>query len=142
MSSFASSTIVLPSTSELRILEILWRLGKGTIEDVLQASGENPPPNYKTVQTVLRIMETKRMVTHRLSGRAFAYQTRITRDQVIRLSIQNLVKQHFGGSRAELLLNMLEDQDLKAAEMEELETLIRRYRKSKQTVDPGPGRNR
>ena len=133
---------MLPSTSELRLLEILWRLGEGTIEDVLQASGETPPPNYKTVQTFLRIMETKEFVTHRLSGRAFIYKPRITRYQVNRLSIQNLVKQNFGGSRAELLLNMLEDQDFEAAELEELETLIRRYRKSKQTAERGPGRNR
>jgi len=134
--------MVLPSTAELRLLEILWRLGEGTIEDVLRASGEIPPPNYKTVQTFLRIMETKELVTHRLSGRAFTYQPRVTRDQVNRLSIQTLVKQNFGGSRAELVLNMLEDQDFEAAELEVLESLIRRYRKSKQNTDRRAVRNR
>lgn len=140
--SFAASTVVLPSAAELRLLEILWYLGEGTIEDVLQASNEYPPPNYKTVQTILRIMETKKLVSHRLSGRAFVYQPRVMRDQVNRLSIQTLVKQHFGGSRTELLLNMLADQDFEAAELEELETLIRRYRKSKQSTDRRADRNR
>lgn len=127
--------MVLPSAAELHLLEILWRLGEGTIEDVLQASNEYPPPNYKTVQTVLRIMETKKFVSHRLSGRAFVYQPRVMRDQLNRLSIQTLVKRQFGGSRTELLLNMLEDPDCEAAELEELEAVIRRYRKSRQGSD-------
>lgn len=139
---FATSAMVLPSAAELRLLEILWRLGEGTIEDVLQASCEYPPRNYKTVQTVLRLMETKKLVSHRLSGRAFVYQPQVMRDQVNRLAIRKLVKRQFGGSRTELLLNMLEDQELKVAELEELETLIRRYRKSKQSPDRRADRNR
>jgi BlaI family transcriptional regulator, penicillinase repressor len=135
MGSFTTSAMVLPSAAELRLLEILWRLGEGTIEDVLQASCEYPPRNYKTVQTILRLMETKKLVSHRSSGRAFVYHPRVMRDQVNRLTIQRLVKRQFGGSRTELLLNMLEDQELELAELEELETLIRRYRKSKQSPD-------
>jgi predicted transcriptional regulator len=64
------------------------------------------------------------------------------RDQVNRLAIRKLVKRQFGGSRTELLLNMLQDQELKVAELEELETLIRRYRKSKQSPDRRADRNR
>jgi predicted transcriptional regulator len=77
-----------------------------------------------------------------LSGRAFVYQPQVMRDQVNRLAIRKLVKRHFGGSRTELLLNMLQDQELKVAELEELETLIHRYRKSKQSPDRRADRNR
>jgi BlaI family penicillinase repressor len=139
---FATSATVLPSAAELRLLDVLWRLGEGTIEDVLQASCEYPPRNYKTVQTVLRLMEAKKLVSHRLSGRAFVYQPQVMREQVNRLAIRTLVRRQFGGSRTELLLNMLEDQELKMAELEELETLIRRYRKSKQSPDRRADRNR
>ncbi len=138
----ASLTLLLPSTCELPLLQVLWRLGKGTIDDILQALAEYPPRNYKTVQTVLRVMETKKLVSHSLSGRAFIYQPQVMRDQVNRLAIRTLVKRQFGGSRTELLLNMLEDQELKVAELEELETLIRRYRKSKQSPDRRADRNR
>src|SRR5579864_1439903 len=127
--------MVLPTPAELRLLEILWRLGEGTIEEVLEASGENPPPNYKTVQSFLRIMKSKKLVTHRLRGRAFIYKPQVRREQVNRLSIRSLLKRHFGGSRTELLLNMLEDERIDAAELEELENLIHRYRKSKYGID-------
>ena len=137
-----ASTMVLPSPAELRLLEILWRLGKGTIEDVLQASCEHPPRNYKTVQTILRIMETKKLVSHRSSGRAFVYRPRVMREQVSRFVLQRLIKLQFGGSRTEFLLNMLEDQELELPELEELETLIHRYRKSKQSTDRRADRNK
>jgi BlaI family transcriptional regulator, penicillinase repressor len=134
--------MVLPTPAELGLLEILWRLGEGTIEEVLEASGENPPPNYKTVQSFLRIMESKKLVRHRLRGRAFIYKPQVRREQVNRLSIRSLLKRHFGGSRTELLLNMLEDERIDAAELEELENLIHRYRKSKQGTERRSERNK
>ncbi|HUE52194.1 MAG TPA: BlaI/MecI/CopY family transcriptional regulator [Terriglobales bacterium] len=121
----------VPTRGELRLLKILWRLGEGTIEDVLQASHENPLPNYKTVQTLLRIMENKKMVTHRLLGRAFVYRPRVQQDEVNRLSIRSLLQRHFEGSRSELLLNLLDDEHIEAAELDELGELIRRRRAMK-----------
>jgi BlaI family transcriptional regulator, penicillinase repressor len=134
--------MVLPTAAELRLLEILWRVREGTVEDIVEASGEDPAPNYKTVQTFLRIMETKRLVSHRLRGRAFVFKPLVRRDQVNRLSIRALLKRHFGGSRTELLLNMLEDERIDAAELEELESLIHRYRKSRQVSERRPDRNK
>jgi len=60
---------VLPTAGELRLLEILWPIGEGTVEDLLEASGKNPP-NYKTTQTLLRIMEEKKLVEPSAAGRA------------------------------------------------------------------------
>ncbi len=65
---------VLPTASELRLLQILWGMGEGTIDDIVKASGEDPAPNYKTVQTLLRIMERKRLVGHKQQGRAFLFR--------------------------------------------------------------------
>jgi predicted transcriptional regulator len=122
---------LMPTAGEHELLEILWRLGEGTIDDILRGSGEIPPPNYKTVQTLLRIMEGKRLVTHRLQGRAFVYKAKVRRDQVNRLSISAMLQSHFGGSPTELLLNLLDDERINAAELKELEELIRRHRKEK-----------
>ena len=116
--------------AELRLLEILWRLGEGTIEDFLRASEEGNPLNYKTVQTVLRIMENKKFVTHSLRGRAFVYKPRVKRHEVSRISLRSLLKRYFRGSRSELLVNLLEDERIDPNELQELERLIRSYRKA------------
>jgi BlaI family penicillinase repressor len=125
-----SRQIVIPTTAEFRLLEILWVLGEGTIEDLLLASEKKSPLNYKTVQTVLRIMENKKLVSHSTRGRAFVYRARVKRYEVSRLSTRSLLQRYFRGSRTELLVNLLEYERIGDNELLELEGLIRNYRKA------------
>ena len=125
-----SRQIVIPTTAEFRLLEILWVLEEGTIEDLLLASEKKSSLNYKTVQTVLRIMENKKLVSHSTRGRAFVYRPRVKRHEVSRLSLRSLLQRYFRGSRIELLVNMLEDERIGNRELQELEGLIRNYRKA------------
>ena len=99
--------VVLPSPGEFRLLQILWRIGGGTIEDIVKSSRENPPPNYKTVQTLLRIMERKGQVDHSQDGRAFLFRPLIGRGDLRRLSIREVVTKYFTGSRTELVVELL-----------------------------------
>ncbi len=122
-------SIVIPTTAEFRLLEILWVLEKGTIEDLLETSGDSRL-NYKTVQTVLRIMETKKLVSHSVRGRAFVYRPKVKRNEVSRVSLRSILKRYFRGSRTELLVNLLEDEQIGKNELQELEGLIRSYRKA------------
>jgi predicted transcriptional regulator len=73
-------------------------------------------------------MEEKGLVRHVSRGRVFVFTPSVSREQVGRLSVQTLLQQNFGGSPAELLVNLLESGPVKEAELEELETLIRNYR--------------
>jgi BlaI family transcriptional regulator, penicillinase repressor len=127
----AHAKTVLPTRAELRILQVLWDIGTGTVEDVISHSSLNTKPNYKTTQTILRIMEEKGLVRHVSRGRVFVFEPCVTREQVGRLSVQTLLEQNFGGSPAELLINLLEAGPVKEAELEELESLIRNYRLQK-----------
>ena len=38
---------VLPTRAELKILQVLWGLGNGTVDDVITNSTVTPKPNYK-----------------------------------------------------------------------------------------------
>lgn len=122
---------VLPTRAELRILQVLWQLGQATVEEVVSYSHSSPKPNYKTVQTLLRIMEQKGLVEHASRGRVFVFQPRVTREQVGQLSVRTLLEQNFGGSPAELLVNLLEAGPVEETELDELENLIRNYRLQK-----------
>ena len=48
------------TTAELRLMKILWDLGQGTVNDVVQALPDDDQLlAYKTVLTMLRILEQK-----------------------------------------------------------------------------------
>lgn len=117
---------VLPTRAELRILQVLWQLSQATVEEVVNQS--SPKPNYKTVQTLLRIMEQKGLARHASRGRVFVFEPRVTREEVGQLSVRTLMEQTFGGSPTELLVNLLEAGPVDETELDELEALIRNYR--------------
>ncbi len=132
-----SRKTTIPTAAEFHLLEILWCLGEGTIEELLRASEDDRPLNYKTVQSILRIMENKKFVSHSVCGRAFVYRPRVRRDQVSRLSLHSLLKRYFRNSPSELLVNLLEDERIDTDELQELERLIRDHRKARGlTVQP------
>ena len=120
---------LLPTPAELRLLEVLWRIGEGTIDDIVRAAGVNPPPNYKTVQTLLRIMEQKRQVDHKRQGRAFLFRPVLGLGDLHRLSIRQVIAKYFTGSRTELLMELLSDKRITRQELRQLEHLIRNRRK-------------
>jgi predicted transcriptional regulator len=123
-----------PTRAELRILHALWELGVGTIDEIIHHSSFSAPPNYKTTQTILRIMEEKGLACHTAGGRVFVFEPAVSREWVERLSVRVLLDQNFGGSPAKLLVNLLESGPVKEQELEELEALIRNYRIQKGEV--------
>jgi len=120
--------VILPTRGEMRILNVLWELGQATVDEVIKHPSFGTAPNYKTTQTLLRIMEEKGLARHSNRGRVFVFSPCVTRDQVVRLSVQNLLQQTFSGSLTDMMVGVIEAGSVKESELEELEALIRNYR--------------
>ena len=128
--------LALPTDAELLILDTLWELGEGTVEDVVNRSASKPRANYKTVQSLLRIMENKGFAQHKMRGRAFVFIPCVTRDEIGGLSAKRLVDRNFQGSHAAMLMNLIDSNHIKEEELDELEKLIQRYRERKVKEEP------
>lgn len=120
--------VIVPTRGEMKILNVLWELGQATVEEVIKHPSFPTPPNYKTTQTLLRIMEEKGLARHTTRGRVFVFAPCVTREQVTKLSVQNLLDQTFAGSLTEMMVGVIETGTVKESELEELEALIRNYR--------------
>lgn len=119
---------VPPTRAELRILNALWELKSGTIEEIIHHPSFSSPPNYKTTQTILRIMEEKGLARHTTGGRVFVFEPAVSREWVEKMCVRTMLEQNFGGSPAKLLVNLLESGPVADEELAELEALIRNYR--------------
>ena len=111
---------------ESEVMSVLWRLRKASVGEVLQALNRSRAVTYSTVQTILRILETKRYVTHDKVARAFVYEPVVDERQARRRALRHLVKRLFEGSPSLLVLNVLEDEELDPAERDHLRKLIER----------------
>jgi predicted transcriptional regulator len=121
---------VTPSERELDLLKVLWKLGSGSVRDVHERLRPSADLAFNTVQTLLRIMETKGLVGHRTEGRTFVYYPTYSRERVATRFLDKV----FDGALDQFVLSVLSAQDAAAspAELKELEQLIARARRDRQ----------
>jgi predicted transcriptional regulator len=122
----ARKTSAALTDAEAAVMAIVWRLRKASVGDVVAAMNETRTVSYSTVQTILRILETKGYVTHEKVARAFIYEPVVDERQARRRALRHLVNRLFEGSPSLLVLNVLEDEDINPAEREQLRKLIER----------------
>ena len=111
---------------EAEVMAVLWRLQRGSVGEVVTAMQETRPVNYNTIQTILRILETKGYATHHKVARAFVYSPVVDERQARRQALRHLVSRLFQGSPSLLVLNVLEDEEIDPSEREQLKKLIER----------------
>ena len=58
--------------AEEQVMQILWRIEKGFVNDILE-NFPNPKPAYNTVSTIVRILEKKEFVSHKAYGKTHEY---------------------------------------------------------------------
>jgi BlaI family transcriptional regulator, penicillinase repressor len=110
--------------AEAKVMRVLWDKGTATVGDVLTELTARKRPTYSTIQTMLRILETKGYVAHDKSGRAFIYRPLVERRQAQRLALSHLVSRLFDNSPSLLVLNVIEDEGIDRAELARLKKLI------------------
>lgn len=102
----------------------LWRLDQASVGDVVAQIQQRRAVTYSTVQTILRILETKGYVVHDKVARAFVYRAIVDEKQARRRALRHLVTRLFEGSPSLLVLNVLEDEEIDPAERRQLKKLI------------------
>lgn len=122
-----------PSEREMDILKVLWNLGEGSVREVHERLCPNGECAFNTVQTLLRIMEDKGLVTHRTAGRTFIYRPLFSREQ----ASSNFLNRVFNGALDQFVLSMLQNEDVSPQELKELEQLIARTRRQRQKKQQG-----
>ena len=110
--------------AEARVMVVLWQRQTATVADVVAALRKNRPVNYSTIQTILRILETKGYVAHKKVARAFVYRPCVDERQARRRALKHLLGRLFNGSPSLLVLNVLDDDDIDPGELKRLKKLI------------------
>ena len=109
---------------QLRIMKILWLRTEATVTDVLGDLTGASELAYTTVATMLRKMEAKGLVAHRIEGRSFIYRARVKEEEVTRTMADHFVERLFEGSLTEVVSHLLSTREVSKDELETLERLI------------------
>jgi len=110
--------------AELRLMKMLWQRGESAVGELVAAMPEGSALAYNSVLTTIRILEQKGYVHHRQEGRAFLYSPSIAEHEASKTEVRHIMQRFFGNSRERLLLSLLGDDEITAAELRRLKDAI------------------
>lgn len=113
------------------VMEVLWDDDEATVHNILARLSESKPLAYTSVLSCLQKLEKLGWVTHRAEERTYFYRPVKSRNEVGGRSLMHLLHGVFGGSPTQLFQQLLENDQLTAADLTELQRLIDKRRAEK-----------
>jgi predicted transcriptional regulator len=112
------------SAAETEVLRLVWDLGFATVQNVCDALPRDREVAYATVQTLLRRLEKKGYVSHKIDGKAHVFSAAVKQDDVIKRTVGDFVERLFGGDVRPLMMHLAGQSDLNEKDIERLRKLI------------------
>lgn len=114
--------------TEERIMQILWKLEKAFVKDIIQELDEEPKPPYNTISSVVRLLEKKGYVGYKAYGKTYEYYPVIKKEEYAKASFSKLFSGYFDNSPTHLLSFMVKEEKLSSSDIKELQELISKYK--------------
>ncbi len=114
------------SPAETEVLRLVWQCREATVQQVYEALPDRRKVTYVTVATLLRRLEEKGYLKHRLRGKAFIYAPAAKQEDVIRRTISDLVERLFGGNPVPLMQHLAQHSGITDEDIERLKALTRK----------------
>ncbi len=113
--------------AELDVMKVLWQLGSGTVQQVIDAL---PPsetkPAYTTIMTMMKNLGEKGALEVDRGRQPFVYTPRVRREQVLRQRLESFVQTVFDGQAEDLVLHLVEESDLSPEDLRRIEDKIQK----------------
>lgn len=112
--------------AEEQFMQVLWNLEKASVKEIIEQLPE-PKPAYNTVSTIIRILETKDFVSHKVKGRGYIYYPLIKKTDYTNQSLHKLVNGYFEGSFKSMVSFFVNKNDM---DIKDLESILKEIEKN------------
>ena len=104
------------SRRERQIMDIVYKLGRATVGEVMERLSGNPA--YSTVRAQLRVLEEKGHLVHEEHGLRYVYLPKVPREVVRKSALKHLIDTFFEGSAGEAVAALLGKEGFKVSDEE------------------------
>ena len=122
---------------QLAIMRVIWQRGEATVAEVQEALREERGLALTTIATMLKRLEARGVVDHRLEGRQFVYRPRVARNEVSRSMVGDLIDRLFAGDAAALVSHLLAEREIDPAELDQIKAMIAEAERKPEGDDNG-----
>src|ERR1041385_2048311 len=119
------------SDLEHLIMDVVWKKSSCTSEDVRVALADRHPMKESTARTMLKRLEEKGYVRHRVEGRTNVYSGVDAPQSVAAKAVRQIIERFCGGSVEQLLVGMVANDVVDERELERLAQRIARRKKTR-----------
>ena len=110
------------------ILDFVWANGPSTSEQIREGIRPRHPLKDSSIRTLLRRLEARGFLSHRLDGKTFVYKADVRRHGVAARTVRQIIERFWAGSVEQFLVGMVDE---KVLSLEEIEGLARKVRKGR-----------
>lgn len=111
------------NSSELEIMEYLWKLKKGFMKDVVELFPE-PKPAYTTISTLLSRMVAKNYIGFAKLGRDKQYFPILKKQEYFSSQIRNMITHFFNDSASQFGSFFTSNSDMSVEELTQLKKML------------------
>lgn len=112
------------SEAEFEVMKIVWKYAPISTNEVTEKLTKTTNWNPKTIQTLLKRLVTKKVLTYEKQSRMFIYTPLVEENDYIRQESNSFLKRYYNGNITSMLASYLEDDKLSKAELDTLRHLL------------------
>ncbi len=126
------SEAIVPTKTELDVLEILWKHGPSTVRFVHDTLNEQKEVvQYTSTLKLMQVMKEKGMLDRDETNMKHVYSAAIAEDKVKGNMLGRFVDAMYNGSASSLMMALLKNDKTSAAELEKMKALLAATTKNK-----------
>lgn len=115
------------TTKEEEIMGFFWEKGPLFVKEML-AFYKEPKPHFNTLSTIVRGLEEKGFLAHRVYGNTYQYYVLVSEAEFRKRTLKNVISKYFNNSFLNVVSSLVKEEDIS---LDELKQLIAEVEKGK-----------
>jgi len=117
----------LHSRRERQIMEIVWRHGRTTANEIHEQLPD--APSYSAVRALLAVLVTKGHLRHERDGKRYIYLPVASSEKAGKSALRRLLSTFFNNSPADLVATLLDPKETDDAELARIKAMLNERKK-------------
>lgn len=109
---------------ELEFMMVLWRIGKGTVRDVLEILNEQEKRAYTSVATILKVLNDKGYIKSTKLARTIVYSPIIGKEEYELRTLKSISNTLFEGVPTAMVARLVDDEDITEETIQQIRDII------------------
>ena len=117
------------SDAEFEVMDVIWKYAPISTNEITDHLAKTKDWSPKTIYTMLSRLEKKGVIVHEKESRVFVYTPCVRKEDYIEAESRTLANRFFDGAMNQMVVSFLDQKELSAEDLDELQRVLDRKRK-------------